>query len=143
MTFVSLITRYANGTIFVNIRHLVRFWIATMLALAAFALIAFASYMGDHAAPDEDVKGYFKWAVIAAVLVGMASAMGEATFLGYCNSFPKNVVGFVSSGTGCAGLTGTGGLLIMQGAGLSNEVIFMVASPTLLIYIGAALWLNS
>lgn len=143
MTGVSVLTRFANGTIFVNIRHLVRFWITAMLALAAFALISYASYKGDHALPGEDVSGYFAVSVGASVLVGMSCAMGEATFLGYCNGFPNNVVGYVSSGTGCAGLTGTGGLLVLRAAGFSDEAIFAAASPTVLIYIGAALWLNA
>jgi len=46
--------------------------------------------------------------------------MGEATFLGFTKGFPHHVVGFVSSGTGFAGISGTCTLLLLQGIGLSN-----------------------
>jgi hypothetical protein len=143
MTGISLLTRFANGTIFVNIRHYDRFLIAAGLGISAFFLISFASYKGDHHNPGQDMSGYFGLAVLASVLVGMSSSMGEATFLGYCSGFPGHVVGYVSSGTGCAGLTGTGGLLLLQAYGFSNSTIFLIASPSLLIYIASAFWLNN
>lgn len=134
MTGISFLTRFANGTIFANLRYMTRFWIATLLAVAAFSLIAWACYEGE--------KKYFFVAVFASVCMGMSSAMGEATFLGFCNEFPKYVVGFVSSGTGCAGLTGTFTNLALQGAGLSNGAINLVVLPTTIIYICSATWLH-
>lgn len=99
MTGISFLTRFANGTIFANIKYMTRFWIATILAVCAFSLTSWACFEGE--------KAYFFLAVFASVCMGMSSAMGEATFLGFCNNFPSHVVGYVSSGTGCAGLTGT------------------------------------
>ena len=56
---------------------------------------------------------YFYLAIFASVLVGIASSVGEATFLGFTNLFPSHTVGFVSSGTGFAGISGTMTLLIL------------------------------
>ena len=113
MTGISFFTRFANGTIFVNIRHIVRFGIVFCLGTTAFLLIALASYEGSKPDGGKKEESFFYVAVFASILVGMGSALGEATFLGYCNGFPSHVVGYVSSGTGCAGLTGTFTLLIL------------------------------
>lgn len=134
MTGISFLTRFANGTIFANLRYMTRFWIATGLALAAFSLIAWACFEGE--------KKFFFVAVFASVCMGMSSAMGEATFLGFCNEFPKHVIGYVSSGTGCAGLTGTFTNLLLQGLGLSNGTINLIVLPTTIIYISSASWLH-
>lgn len=111
MTGISFITRFAQGTCFANFRIITRFVIATCLAITAFSLIAWACLEGE--------KKFFFVAILASVCMGMSSAFGEATFLGFCNDFPKHVVGFVSSGTGCAGLTGTFINLGLQGAGIN------------------------
>jgi hypothetical protein len=46
MTFISFCTRFANGTILVNIKHMYKFRIGTCLTLCAFLFISFASYKG-------------------------------------------------------------------------------------------------
>ena len=48
---------------------------------------------------------------MASCLIGIATGLGEATFLGFLNGYPSHTVGYVSSGTGFAGLFGTGTLL--------------------------------
>jgi len=55
----------------------------------------------------------FYVAITACVFVGIATSMGEAAFLGYLKGFPHHLVGNFSSGTGFAGITGTGSLLLL------------------------------
>jgi hypothetical protein len=142
MTGISFITRFANGTILVNIEHPKRFFASACLATCAFFLIAFASFHGEDKDSGKDESGYFWVAIAATMLVGCGMAMGEATFLGYCRGFPSHVVGYVSSGTGCAGLTGTGTMLVLQSIELKNSTIFLIASPSMLIYLSAIYWLH-
>lgn len=68
--------------------------------------------------------------------------MGEATFLGFLKGYPSPTVGYVSSGTGFAGISGTVTLLLLKGAGLANQYIFIIAIPTIFIYFFAFRWLN-
>lgn len=117
MTGVSFFTRFANGTILVNIKYMTRFWLATGFGLSAFLIISLASYQGTK---DEVEQSWFYVAIFASVLIGLSSAMGESTFLAFCNKFPSHVVGYVSSGTGCAGLTGSGTVLLLHSIGLEN-----------------------
>ena len=79
----------------------------------------------------------FYLSLASSVLTGISCGMGEATFLGFLKGFPTNLVGAVSSGTGFAGLSGTGLLLIFKGLNLSNAVSFMLVTPTVFIYMWA------
>lgn len=47
MTGISILTRFANGTILVNVPHMVRFRGVFVLGVIAFMLIALASYEGE------------------------------------------------------------------------------------------------
>jgi len=150
MTGVSIITRFLNGTILVNVKHMTRFYITATLQVLALLLVAVSALQGEKAEEcpngDQECKDqyapFFWVSVSATVFVGISSSLGEATFLGYCNGFPNHVVGFVSSGTGCAGITGTLLLLILQTIGLANSTIFFIAAPTLIFYFGSSIWLN-
>ena len=55
----------------------------------------------------------FYLALFASVLTGISIGMGEATFLGFLKGFPSYTVGYVSSGTGFAGISGTFSLLAL------------------------------
>lgn len=133
MTGISFMTRFVQGCLFVNTKYIHRFYITTVLALMAFSLVAWASF--------ENKPAWFWVAVSASIFMGISQALGEATFLGFCQLFPDNVVGYVSSGTGCAGLTGTFTNLLLQNY-LSEGWINIIVLPTMIFYILPAIWLN-
>lgn len=115
-----MMTRIANGTILVNIPHMTRITATTVLSIVSLGLVSLASF---HApAPDavDPSKFWFYVAVFASCLIGIAGGMGEATFLGFLKGYPAHTVGYVSSGTGFAGISGTVTLLVLQGIGLKN-----------------------
>ena len=134
MTFFSILTRLANGSCLVNVPHMVRITIVSMLAMTSFALIALASFNAPAADEKDPHIFWFVVAVLASCLIGISQGMGEATFLGFMKGYPSHTVGYVSSGTGFGGLSGTGTLLILQGKGLSNQYIFLIMCPTILVY---------
>ena len=142
MTGFSIMTRLANGTILVNVPHMTRIAAVSCLSITSLSLIALASFN----APDKDAKDpgifWFCVAVAASCLIGIASGMGEATFLGFLKGYPSHTVGFVSSGTGFAGISGTVTLLVLKGIGLANQYIFIIALPTIIVYYISFQWLN-
>ena len=73
MTAVSIMTRYANGSILVNIPHLTRIRIVTFLQFLSYIGIAIASYYSN-------LNFMFYVALFASVLTGICIGMGEATF---------------------------------------------------------------
>lgn len=113
MTSISICTRYANGSFLVNIPHLTRVKMVSLLQMASFVGIAVASYYSDK-------EEFFYLALFASVLTGISCGMGEATFLGFLKGFPSHTVGYVSSGTGFAGIFGTLTLLVLQSINLTN-----------------------
>ena len=135
MTSISICTRYANGSFLVNIPHLIRIRIVSVLQFASFMGIAIASFYSNH-------EIMFYLALFASVLTGISCGMGEATFLGFLKGFPSHTVGYVSSGTGFAGIFGTLTLLLLQSINLSNQAIFLIVTPTVCIYFAAFSWLN-
>jgi hypothetical protein len=113
MTSFSIMTRLANGTILVNVPHMTRITYVSILSITSFSLISLASFN----APEKDAVDpgifWFCVAICASCLIGIASGMGEATFLGFLKGYPSHTVGYVSSGTGFAGISGTLTLLIL------------------------------
>ena len=113
MTSFSLMTKFANGTCLVNVPHMTRMTVVSILMITSFTLISTASF--NTPKPDETDPPifWFALAICASCLIGIAGGMGEATFLGFLKGYPSHTVGFVSSGTGFAGISGTSTLLIL------------------------------
>ena len=84
----------------------------------------------------------FYVSLVASVILGTVSAFGESTNLGFCKGFPSTVVGYFGSGTGFAGVFGSGFILIMQSLGLSNAQIFFIVSPACIPYLLSFWWIN-
>ena len=80
--------------------------------------------------------------MLSSIILGVCSALGESTTLGFCKGFPSTIVGNFSSGTGFAGVFGSGIILILKGAGLSNGQIFFIITPTVVPYFIAFWWIN-
>mmetsp|Transcript_31268 Transcript_31268/g.42493 ORF Transcript_31268/g.42493 Transcript_31268/m.42493 type:complete len:83 (+) Transcript_31268:481-729(+) len=63
--------------------------------------------------------------------------------LGYLKGFPGYSVGYWSSGTGFAGLSASGSLLLLKAAGWSDTEINLAAIPTMIPYFLCFVWINS
>jgi hypothetical protein len=63
-------------------------------------------------------------------------------FLGFLKGYPSNMIGDVSCGTGFAGIFATSTLLTCKALGISNEALFLVEAPTILLYFFAFKWLS-
>ena len=87
--------------------------INSMNMAIGFIVISFACTYNTHEAA-------FYVSLVASVVLGTVSAFGESTTLGFCKGFPSSVVGYFGSGTGFAGVFGSGMILALQSAGLSN-----------------------
>jgi battenin len=104
--------------------------------VVAFIIIAMATLY-----PLYEVAFYF--ALISAVMHGISSSLGGCTILGFCKGFPSEVVGYYGSGTGFAGIFGSGIFLILKGlANLNDGIIFFCVLPSVLVYLLSFYWLN-
>ena len=84
----------------------------------------------------------FYFSLIASILIGVQSSLGESTMIGFLKNFPGETVGFYGSGTGFAGIFGSGTLIILKAIGLSDAAIYLIASPTLVPYMFSFWWLD-
>lgn len=133
-TFVVAIS-FACGTVLVDLPHYTKFWLATTLMVIAFLLVTIACWFNT-------IPALFWVAVFASILMASGKGVGEATFLGFCNLYPKYVVGYVSQGTGIAGLSGVLVNLVLQSLGVPLWLTFLLLLPTPLIYQKCAHWLR-
>jgi CLN3 protein len=108
----------------------------SVLMAIGFLVISFACTYNENVAS-------FYVSLVASVLLGTVSAFGESTTLGFCKGFPSTVVGYFGSGTGFAGVFGSGTILLLQSLGLDNGTIFFIITPTVIPYFIAFWWINS
>ena len=85
----------------------------------------------------------FWLSLIASVIVGIGSALGESVILGFLKTFPGDTIGYYGSGTGMAGITGAIIFIALKPLGLSDGSIYMIAAPTAIPYFLCFLWLNN
>ena len=80
----------------------------------------------------------FALAIVAICIVGAFSAINESVILAHLRHFAPGLTGAWSAGTGWSGVTGTLGYLLMFSVlKWSNEFIYTLCVPTLIVYIGA------
>lgn len=84
----------------------------------------------------------FYLSLLASIMIGVQSALGESTMIGFLKSFPGDTVGFYGSGTGFAGIFGSGILIILKAVKLPDAAIYLIASPTLIPYMFSFWWLD-
>jgi battenin len=102
--------------------------------IIGFLIISFACTFKEH-------EVSFWLSLLSSVILGVGSALGESTTLGFCKGFPSRVVGYFGSGTGFAGMFGSGIILILKGAGLDNGQIFFIITPTIIPYFLSFWWI--
>ena len=90
----------------------------------------------------DKVKASFFLSLVASVILGTVSSFGESTTLGFCKGFPSTVVGYFGSGTGFAGVFGSGMILVLKSADLTNGQIFFSIMPSVVPYFLAFWWIN-
>ena len=84
----------------------------------------------------------FYISLVASVMIGVQRSIGESTILGFLKGFPGESVGFFGSGTGFAGIFGSGILIALKSIKLSDSTIYLIASPTVIPYFISFWWLN-
>lgn len=104
MILFSIMTKFTNGTCLLNVKYMNKLAAVCALSITAFAFIALASYHAPDRFEADPPKFWFVVAVLASSFVGIAQGLGEATFLGFLKGYPSHTVGYVSCGTGFAGL---------------------------------------
>jgi hypothetical protein len=104
MRFAGVISRFVNGACCVNIKHIQRILMVTIMSIASFLAIAYSTKMAVY-------PSFFWIAIFASIFMGVAQSFGEAVIIGFCNYLPHKLMGSFSAGTGFAGPFSTVSLL--------------------------------
>jgi CLN3 protein len=97
-----------NASYLLKTAHLKRAVFVGAVLTFSFLLISFC------ALEAEGDLVFFWIALVAAICTGSVTALGEGTTLGYLKGFPTECMGYFGSGTGFAGIFGTGLLLLLK-----------------------------
>ena len=84
----------------------------------------------------------FYLSMFASVMIGIQSSLGESTTLGFLKGFPGETIGFYGSGTGFAGIFGSGTLIVLKAIKLSDAITYLLFAPTLIPYFFCFWWLD-
>ena len=126
-----------NARFLLKTAHLKRaIFVGTVLTLS-FLLISFCAFYA---------KGnlFFFWiALFAAICTGSVTALGEGTTLGYLKGFPTECMSYFGSGTGFAGIFGTGILLLLKVFDLKDWLIYLISAPTIIPFFISWVWINN
>eukprot|EP01029_Cantina_marsupialis_P009283 TRINITY_DN2166_c0_g1_i2.p1 TRINITY_DN2166_c0_g1~~TRINITY_DN2166_c0_g1_i2.p1 ORF type:complete len:330 (-),score=93.39 TRINITY_DN2166_c0_g1_i2:438-1427(-) len=76
----------------------------------------------------------FWFAVIGILFVGASSSFGESVLLGFLRKYPPSITGAWSSGTGVAGVGGSGIYMVLHALDFKDEIIFLLLIPTAFVY---------
>ena len=71
--------------------------------------------------PPPPSKAYKFWvSLVASIIIGITTALGEANVVSLLKNFPGVCIGYFGSGTGFAGILGDSLLIIMNAVGMKD-----------------------
>ena len=130
------IIRLVNARYLLKIKHLYRLYLLLFIASFGFLFLSIAT-------TAKDFYG-FLLALLSSIFVGLSGAIGESLVLGFLKSFPSHLVVGWSSGTGLAGVYGSGFYLLMQYLKVPDSTTFLIMIPKqCILYLICFFWVNS
>ncbi|KAH3744853.1 Succinyl-diaminopimelate desuccinylase [Pelomyxa schiedti] len=129
---LGFVARLVNAFFLENTSHgkrFIAFGASTIAGILMMIISMYADTDGQH-------DGFFILCLIGIIFAGTASSFGESVALGYLkHGFPPELVTAWSSGTGMAGVAGSGIYLILQAVELDDRYTFMALLPLPIVYI--------
>lgn len=137
--FQLMLISFSIPILVINFRYLATvntlFRITLVCASMAISFIVLAVCVSSNSSWS------FPISLIATLVMGMAQTLGECVNLGFIKELPSEyIIGF-TSGTGFAGIAGSGVWLVCNAIGLSNTYVFLIFMPLLLVYWLSFLWI--
>ena len=124
--FASFV-QFLNCWLLINVKHVTRLTCNAFYMLSAYLLITVVTIWKFEAG--------FWLALLAALMHGTSAALSESTVLGFMKGFPSRLVAPFSTGTGFAGIFGSGILLVLKIFFNKDGYIFLLVSPIIIIYL--------
>jgi len=117
----SAFIRIANIKFFIKILHRYRIYTVITISSIGYVIISVSC------AATEDWGFYLS--LVGSVFCGSMQALGEGVNLGFLKSFPSELVGGWSSGTGLAGIVGSLLFIALNSLGVNLSITFACLIP--------------
>ena len=123
---LGMATKIINTAYLLNTSAYLRLLWSTVWAVIGLVMLVFST------------RTSFALAIAAICIVGAFSAINESVILAHLRHFSPTLTGAWSAGTGWSGVFGTLGYLLMFSVlDWSNELIYALCVPTLIVYVAA------
>ena len=124
------IVRILNSRFLLQYKHFTRVVWVCLAWLIGFLLFRFA-----YSLIGKDGTVGFIVSLISTIIIGSFTSIGDGAIIGFMKALPaENIAGW-SSGTGIAGLTGTGFYLLCSSLGLKFDTMVLILMPFGLVYV--------
>lgn len=125
----------------VNSRYLIKTQHRKRIYFVAYCF-AFSPFLTAICLVFSDYSFMFFVVLLAMIIMGIGSSLGESVILGFLKTFPGEAIGYFSTGTGIAGLSGSLIFLSFRSLGFKYSDIFMLVIPLSIPYLLSFMWLN-
>lgn len=109
LIFFSIFIVMMNANFLINFPHKIRMQYILLLSFISYVILGIWYNCDSFIfSTSVDYQWAFYLALVGSTLQGCACTLGEVTMLGYIKNFSPDLIGFWGSGTGSAGLFGSG-----------------------------------
>ncbi|ELP92103.1 protein btn-1 precursor, putative [Entamoeba invadens IP1] len=131
-TFAGLILRIFNMLFLYKIPIKIRLLFSTIFNLIGLFGIVLAILLQEYTQSESYVL--FGLALCMILVIGGVQSFAESVILSYSGRFPSEMVNGWSSGTGFAGVAGSGLYLFYSGLNVPDTISFTTLTPLCVIY---------
>jgi len=128
LSIFSALLRVFNSQYLLRIKHFNKIATVVLIWVVGYALF-YLSFQID----DNDVG--FLIMILATLLIGNFASVANVTAVGFMKTFPARVVTGFSSGTGFAGIVGSGVVVLTKAVKLQFEYVCLAFIPISIMYL--------
>lgn len=108
LVFFGMIIKFCNTRFLIKIKHKYKNWATIIIWVISIGFLLLSKFCK-----------VFALSILASVLVGLGTGMGDITVLGFMKCFPPIIISGYSSGTGMSGIVGASLYLIFKSFNVS------------------------
>ena len=131
--FMGLVLRIFNMTILYKIRVKVRILCCTIFCILGLLGISLSIILQE--VTQTETYWLFVFCLCMILVVGGIQAFAQSVIVSYLGRFEPEIVNWWSSGTGLAGLAGSGVYLLLSSLNVPDKITFIGLTPLCVIYV--------
>lgn len=127
LSILSILLRFLNSQYLLRVPHALKIGIVVCIWVCGYTIFYSAFYITDSWLG-------FGTCLLATLLIGNFASIANVTAVGFMKTFPARVVSGFSSGTGFAGIVGSGITLMSKVVSLPFSMLCLIFIPVSICY---------